>query len=354
MASHLLLLASLAASGSLRGVHRHVPNRFVGLSAATEQPPVEAEASVIEYPGPLSASQRLLRAATFWSRALPVVFSYLRLQASFNLRERVLGHCLDDDECQILWNDAHRSGADTLKEAITLLKGFYVKTGQIIASRVDLFPRQYTDALSGLTDYLDPMPSQLVREVIAQELLHDTERFEDVFAEFWDEPLGAASIAQVHRARLTPEYGGMEVAVKVQRPAIEPKLLGDIANLKALAKGLRNIKSIPVDYYVVFSELEKQLADEFDFIKEAAAMERIGRALSTTPSGDPRPPPLLTPLPVANLVTRRCLVMDYMDGVPLSRAADEMKARGIDPDGPEAKLFAEKLLRALTDAFGQR
>ena len=87
-----------------------------------------------------------------------------------------------------------------------------------------------------------------------------TDRFDDV-------PLGAASVAQVHRAVLTEKYGGREVAVKIQRPSIESKLLGDVANLKALSKTFRNSDMLPLDYYTVFSELEKQLADEFDFVK---------------------------------------------------------------------------------------
>lgn len=153
--------------------------------------------------------------------------------------------------------------------------------GQIIASRQDLFPRQYTEALSGMTDMLDPMPGSLVRRVIARELLHDDEAFETVFAEFDEKPLGAASVAQVacllpalgstssaveidtpnrllqvHRAVLTPAYGGCEVAVKVQRPNIEAKLMGDVATLKALSKNFRNMEAVPVDYYTVFSELE--------------------------------------------------------------------------------------------------
>jgi len=166
-------------------------------------------------------------------------------------------------------------------------------------------------------------------------------------------PLGAASVAQVHRALLSPEYGGREVAVKVQRPAIEAKLLGDVAALKALAKAVRGFDAIPVDYYTVFSELEVQLSDEFDFIKEAAAMERIGAALSTDPAtGSPRPPPVVTPRPVGGLVTKRVLVMDYLRGEPLSRAVEAMEARGIDPDSAEAQLFGRKLLSALTEAFG--
>ena len=74
------------------------------------------------------------------------------------------------------------------------------QVGQIIASRQDLFPRQYTEALSGLTDLLDPMDIALVRAVVTQELLKEGETFDDVFASFDAEPLGAASVAQVPRA----------------------------------------------------------------------------------------------------------------------------------------------------------
>jgi len=313
----------------------------------------EAPALELEFPLPLSPAQKLQRAASFWVQVLPVIGSYLRLYSEFQVRERVLGECLDEEQCEVLWEDEHDKGAAVLSRAINDLKGFYVKTGQIIASRQDLFPRQYTDALSGLTDMLDPMPVELVRAVVKQELLHEGEAFEDVFSSFDVEPLGAASVAQVHRATLSAKYGGREVAVKVQRPAIEPKLLGDVANLKNLARWFRNNEAIPVDYYVVFSELEAQLADEFDFVKEAAAMERIGDLLASTIDGLPCAPPLLTPRPVAGLVTRRVLVMDYLRGEPLSRAVETMRARGIDPDGPEARLFGRRLLTALTEAFGR-
>ena len=103
-------------------------------------------------------------------------------------------------------------------------------------------------------------------------------------------------------------------------------------NLIQLAKPLRQFDSIPVDYYVVFKELESQLADEFDFVAEAAAMERIYNHLIVDPETKAkRELPLRMPRPVSKLVTRRVLVMDYLEGVPLSRAGEEMKKRGIKP-----------------------
>jgi aarF domain-containing kinase len=236
---------------------------------------------------------------------------------------------------------------------VTDLKGFYVKTAQIISSRQDLFPEQYTDALSGFTDNLDPMPASLAKAVIQSELLHADETFDDVFLEFDDEPLGAASVAQVHRAVLTEKYGGREVAIKVQRPSIESKLLGDIANLKAITKTFRDSPSLPLDYYTVFCELEKQLAEEFDFVAEAVAMDRIYNSLKQSPDGRPRELPLVIPRPVAGLISRRVLVMDFLRGVPLSRAKEQMASQGVDPDSPEAKLFSRKLLSGLTTCFGQ-
>jgi len=117
-----------------------------------------------------------------------------------------------------------------------------------------------------------------VKAVIAKELQVP---FEDVFCEFDEQPLGSASVAQVHRASLTEKYGGGVVAVKVQRPSIESKLMEDIANLKALTKALD--VALPMDYYKIFSELEVQLEDEFDFVKECDAMDRIYDSLATAP-----------------------------------------------------------------------
>ena len=118
---------------------------------------------------------------------------------------------------------------------------------------LQLFPEAYTKKLMELQDGIEPMPFELVEGVVRQELL-DGAPLSDLFLTFDKEPLGAASIAQVHKATL---LDGRIVAVKLQRPNVEPKLLGDVANLKRISKALS--QALPVDYYTVFSELGEAL-----------------------------------------------------------------------------------------------
>lgn len=314
----------------------------------------ENEEEAFEFPPPLTGVERIQRAATFWTTCVPIVANYYGILSKIKLQE-VLGSEISDDQIEKLWNDQHEDGAQKIAETITELKGFYVKTAQIISQRQDLFPKQYTDALSGFTDNLDPMPVSMVKNVIKQDLLLPDESFEDVFSEFDEIPLGAASVAQVHRAVLTEKYGGpREVAVKVQRPSIEDKLMGDVANLKTISYQLRNVEAMPLDYYTVFAELEKQLAEEFDFVAEGAAMERIYNSLERSFDGTTREEiPVVIPRVVPGLISRRVLVQDFLKGVPLSRAREEMLARGIDPQSPESILFGRNLLQALTKVFGR-
>jgi len=348
----LSALSGLVTTPNLHGYAERSTSRPAALVAAATASS-DLSPDDVQFPEEIGAIDQALRAASFGLQAGPIVASYLSAYSKMQFRERVLGECLDEDECEVVWEDEHDKGSKALTAAILDLKGFYVKLGQLIASREDLFPKRYTQEmeLAGVTDSYDPMAASLVRAIVKQELLNEDETFADVFAEFDDEPLGAASVAQVHRAVLTPAYGGAEVAVKVQRPAIEAKLLGDVAVLKALSKPLRGVT--PVDYHVVCCELEQQLSNEFDFVQEAAAMVRISDALALDDQGLPCVPPVVTPRPIDGLVTKRVLVMDYLPGVPLSRAVEAMRERGIDPDSDEAQLFGRKMLRALTDAFGR-
>ena len=262
--------------------------------------------------------QGLERQARFWGWAAPALARYAGLVA-----------VKETDEAR--WTLAHEYGAAQFRNCVDDLGGFFVKTGQIVALRRDLFPEQYCVALTGLADMVDPLPFEEVQDIVAEETgLHH-------FASIDPEPLGAASIAQVHRAVL---QNGKEVALKVQRRGCQDTLLGDVKQLKDLAALVRSYT--PVDYYIVFSELERQLADEFDFVQEAASMDRVRSLLGSSS------PSMVIPRVIAPLSSKTVLTMDYLKGQPLSRLI-----------GQEANLSRKTkaagilLLDALTDALGK-
>lgn len=185
-----------------------------------------------------------------------------------------------------------------------------------------------------------------MKDVVRNELCNGGD-LNELFSEFEDTPLGSASIAQVHRAKL---LDGRVVAVKVQRPGIGPKLLGDIQNLKSFAKVIQ--ESLFIDYYKIFCELERTLVYELDFMHEALSTAKVAAAVSHSPNNKPQKAPVVVPLPIPGLVSKGVLVMEFIDGKALSRLASEMTSRGIQPGSPESLLLGNKLLTALTDAYG--
>ena len=107
---------------------------------------------------------------------------------------------------------------------------------------------------------------------------------------------------QVHKAKL---LDGRVVAVKVQRPGVEPKLLGDIENLKNFALLVGD--SLPIDYYKIFCELERTLVFELDFLYEAQATAKVAAAVAHSPNNKPRAAPVTVPLPIPG----KCKLMSH-------------------------------------------
>ncbi|CAM9673898.1 unnamed protein product [Discosporangium mesarthrocarpum] len=288
----------------------------------------------IDFPRPLTLPQRLSRTAIFWGRMIPLLVRYY-------LKERELGATEEE------WEALHEWGSLLVRNTITELRGYYVKTGQVLSTRVDLFPENYTTRLQSLQDSVEPIPTDLVKAVISQELLAG-EPLDTLFSAFDEEPLGSASIAQVHKAVLRD---GRTVAVKVQRPAEEPKLRADVANLKAFAFRFR--EALPADYYPVFCELESILDNELDFRAEAQSMEKIAAGVAHTVEGAPARPPIVVPRPVPGLCSGRALVMEFVQGISLNKLAEKMIELGMVESSPEARLVGRRLLSALTEAFGR-
>lgn len=222
---------------------------------------------------------------------------------------------------------AARSAA-RLAATLGALKGPYAKLGQFAATRLDLLPAAATHALARLRDRVPALPFPRIRRAVEREL---GAPLEALFAEFEPEPLGAASVAQVHRARL---HDGAEVAVKVQYPGLARSLPVDLWLVGTLLR-LALRRSGPVDREQVLAEFSAGLRDELDFEREATHAAEIAANLA----GDPR---IVVPEVVASHSSRRVLTVRYHPAIPLSdRAA--LERAGVVP-----RRVLEVLVRAYT------
>ncbi|HEX5067187.1 MAG TPA: AarF/UbiB family protein [Myxococcota bacterium] len=188
------------------------------------------------------------------------------------------------------------------------LKGVYVKLGQFAALRLDLLPREITDALASLRDAVPPLPFASVRRAIERELGGSLESH---FAEFEETPLGAASIAQVHRARLR---SGEAVAVKVQYPWLRASLPADLALVGTLFRLWPGGRTARRDRARLFAEFAAGLREELDFEREARVAAEIARNLAANPR-------IAVPEIVHSHTRARVLTMRYLPAVGLADRA---------------------------------
>lgn len=211
-------------------------------------------------------------------------------------------------------------GPAKLADDLESMGATYVKLGQLLSTRHDMLPAAYTAELERLQDDVEPVDVDEIRAVIEEEL---GLRVRDVFSEFDDEPLAAASLAQTHRARTVT---GRDVVVKVQRPGVRELVRDDMEMLEKVA-GLLDDKTSMGDRVGVrrlLGQFSRAIADELDYRKELAHLERFAALV-----GDEE---LLTvPLPLAQLSTSRVLTMEAIDG----RKVTDLGSLGLlDVDGP--------------------
>jgi ubiquinone biosynthesis protein len=207
-----------------------------------------------------------------------------------------------------------------LRRAFETLGSSYVKLGQIISGGEGLFPDELVGEFKLLRDQVAPEPFAAVRAVVEVDLGGPLEA---LFAEFDAVPIAAASIAQVHAARLVT---GEEVVVKVQRPQVAQLFRDDIAALSWLAPRL--VGRIPVTALANPPALVELFAEtvieELDFRLEAQNMLDIAAVLARTKQRG-----IIVPRPHPTLVTRRVLVMERLRGFAFDDV-ESMHAAGID------------------------
>ncbi len=206
----------------------------------------------------------------------------------------------------------------TMRRLFEALGPTFVKVGQILSMRSEILPEAFCRELSKLRADADPIPYSVVTSTLAAEYGRPLDQ---IFSSIDPVPLGSASLAQVHRARLV---SGEDVAVKVQRPGIQETMAQDIDILRSMVKwASRFVRSTQViDIRGVVEELWETFQSEVDFQQEAANLAEFKDFCDAYAYID-------CPKPYPELCTRHVVVMEYIDGISLSRPA-QLVAQGYD------------------------
>jgi ubiquinone biosynthesis protein len=191
------------------------------------------------------------------------------------------------------------SNPEKLRAAFEELGPTFVKVGQLLSSRTGTLPEEYAVELAKLQDSVAPMPFSEVEAILTAEL-------GEVFSEVQSEPLGSASIGQVHRARL---HTGQDVVIKVQRPGIVKTIRTDLDILRQLASTMESQLENWRHHRptAVVDDLRRSLTKELDYTVEASHLERFAAQF-------PAEPTLLLPRVWREYTTPRLLVMEFVGG----------------------------------------
>ncbi|MBN1828034.1 MAG: AarF/ABC1/UbiB kinase family protein [Deltaproteobacteria bacterium] len=224
------------------------------------------------------------------------------------------------------------SRVERVRMALEKLGPTFVKLGQILSTRPDLVSADLIRELSKLQDKVPPFPYQQVEKIIAAELGRPVSA---IFSEIDEQPLAAASIGQVHRARLS---NGDDVIVKVQRPSVRSSVEIDLEILLHLAMLIeKHVEEIA--WYrptKIVEEFARTIEKEMDYTRELANAERFARLFMADPT-------IYVPRVYREFSTERVLVMECIDGVKVSRI-DELEAKGYD-----RKLIASRGAEVILD-----
>ncbi|TFB56228.1 MULTISPECIES: AarF/UbiB family protein [unclassified Cryobacterium] len=206
------------------------------------------------------------------------------------------------------------------------LGGLMIKVGQFMSSRLDVLPPEITKELEGLQDEVPPVPFPAIQAVAEAELGVTLER---AFSYIDPSPLAAASLGQVHRARLSEldaaETGLLDVVVKIQRPGISEIVEVDLGALRRVARWLSHVRLVSdrVDMPALVEEFAFTSLEEIDYLHEAASAERFERNFAD----DPR---VSVPELVWERTTRRVLTLQDVTAIKINDV-DGLRAAGIDP-----------------------
>lgn len=225
-----------------------------------------------------------------------------------------------------------------LRRLLEELGPMFVKMGQILANRSEILPQRFCDELRRLRSDVEPVPYEVVLRCLEEEY---GQRLGQMFDAIDPNPLGSASLAQVHRARLVT---GEDVAVKVQRPGAQQVMAQDIDIIRSVVRIVSKFVNTDqfVDLHGVVEELWTSFREETNFWPRpktsTISMSSIGvRGVSC-------------PKSYLDLCTEHVVVMDYIDGISIADP-ERLVAEGYDLERSARRLSRTIRRRCSTTAF---
>ena len=279
----------------------------------------------------LETARRLTRAAVYgeklYSIRLWVFHTFMR-----GLRRFFVGNSANKEsnqENQAVW----------LKEQLIELGPTFIKIGQSMGTRADLLPLPFVKELGKLVDQVPPFPNDVAFARIEHEL---GRKINEVYAEFELQPVAAASLGQVYRARF---HTGEEVAIKVQRPNLEATIKGDIVILKKVAKFAERFPQLNenADWAGMLKEFDVTIHEEMDYAAEGRNAERFRDSFKNWSN-------IHVPKIYWNATTAKVLTMEFIHGTKVTDL-ETQREHNISPEQVNRLLIKTYLKQLLEDGF---
>jgi predicted unusual protein kinase regulating ubiquinone biosynthesis (AarF/ABC1/UbiB family) len=226
-----------------------------------------------------------------------------------------------------------------LKDNLIELGPTFIKIGQSMGTRADLLPLPFVKALGELQDSVPAFPNEIAFARIEKEL---GKKISDVYKEFDIEPVAAASLGQVYRAKL---FTGEEVAVKVQRPNLAGIIKGDIEILRKVTHFAERFPSLNenADWAGMLREFDETIHEEMDYAAEGRNAERFTESFKEWTN-------VHVPRIYWHATTSKVITMEFIHGTKVT-AIDELKGRGVSPEKVNRLLIKTYLKQLLEDGF---
>ena len=224
----------------------------------------------------------------------------------------------------------HSQTAKAFRSTLEEAGGVFIKFGQFLSTRSDLLSKSFIEELAQLQENAPSIPSELIKDIIEDQLKTPLDQ---LFQSFDEQPLAAASIAQVHRAQLN---SGEEVVIKILRPELEKQLTVDITILQnfALLLATKTAWAKQIGIVGLTNGFIQNLLEEIDFSIELGNMHQMKQV-----SGDK----VYIPQACEEYSNSNILVMEFLDGVSINRSNILVYETGINQEKVVNDIFQEML-----------